>query len=256
MYTLFISDLHLEQSQAALTQLFLTLLRKCTDTIDALYILGDLFAYWVGDDDNTATAMAVRDGLQQLTRHGIPVFILQGNRDFLLGHDFMRDTGCQLLHDPSVITVYNTPVALSHGDQFTTDRDYLRYRRLVHHAVVQRYFLRLPLTWRHRMAHYLRRKSQMTPRNQYVNDADWHALQPLLQQHHTLIHGHTHLPCVHYTHAPTGDWIRRFVLCDWEHPYGNALLWRKDTTPRLVYFTAQQLTENSWHELGGFIHAT
>ena len=238
MYTLFISDLHLHDQWPEGTALFLSLLRKCEQEVDALYILGDLFEYWIGDDDDNATAIDVQQALQQLTKQGIPVFIMQGNRDFLLGQRFMQHSGCQLLPDPHVIDLYGQDVMLSHGDQYTQDRWYLRYRRFVHRPTIQRLFLSLPLRWRHYVAKRLRgdHSDQSTA---YNVDADHATIKQILtqQQQYYVIHGHTHQPCIHYN-KNNEHW--RFVLSDW-HQQGNALLCSATEKYRLIYFSQESL---------------
>src|SRR5579872_2380985 len=119
--TLFISDLHLDSNQTAISTQFINLLENCDDSVDGLYILGDLFEAWIGDDDDTPFHREIMNALRNTTKKGIKIFFMHGNRDFLIGKKFLSATGCQLLKDEEQINLYGTPVLLMHGDTLCTN---------------------------------------------------------------------------------------------------------------------------------------
>ena len=132
MYTLFVSDLHLDPDYPDTIQRFLNLLAAHTTQADALYILGDLFEIWIGDDYIEPAYQPVIKSLQDCTKKGLPVYLLHGNRDFLLGDEFMQQTGCTLLPDPVLIDLYGQPTLLMHGDLLCTDDlEYQAFRHTV-----------------------------------------------------------------------------------------------------------------------------
>jgi UDP-2,3-diacylglucosamine hydrolase len=253
MYTLFISDIHLSASTTKLNTLFFTLLHACQQDIDALYILGDLFEYWIGDDSDDPIAKQVCHSLLQLSQTGVAIFLMAGNRDFLLGADFAKQSGCQPLVDPAIITVYGKSILLSHGDLFTQNQPYLRYRRLVHQTWLQRLFLSLPLSARHALAHWLRGRSQQQP--SWCIDADGDTVQGFLQRYQQdfCIHGHTHYPCISYCQPQALAAYQRIGLSDWGAD-ANGLLIRRDGQYRLRNFSLAELnqahpfrlTKNTW----------
>lgn len=215
---LFISDLHLGTA-SALTAQFTGFLRTEAAHCDALYILGDLFETWIGDDDDDQARARVTQALREMTNAGTPCFIQHGNRDFLLGEGFARDSGCQLLPDPATLDIGGRRFLLTHGDQLCTDdHRYQRYRRLVRRPRVQALWRTLPLTLRRGVATSLRRGSQAHVRQQpqSIMDVTQAAVTGLLRSTRcdVLVHGHTHRPAVHAIQldgrAPT-----RVVLGDW-----------------------------------------
>ncbi len=239
MNTAIISDLHLTQDCEHTAALFLHFLNKLTDNISQLYILGDLFEQWIGDDDHSAFNQRIIDALAQINQRGITVYIMHGNRDFLLGKQFATQTRCQLLNDPSVINLYSTNALLCHGDTLCTDDvGYQRYRQWVHHPTIQRWFLRLPLRLRRMIGNYARKQSQRQQLNKPlpIMDANQKAIQMILSQHHIelLIHGHTHRPNLHYFQLEQKGVIR-IVLSDWSSQ-GNVLLCTPDGHKKLCYF--------------------
>jgi UDP-2,3-diacylglucosamine hydrolase len=146
MTTLFVSDLHLDAARPQLVALFLQFLADEAASADALYVLGDLFEYWVGDDDPQPVGAQVADGLSALARSGVPVFFLRGNRDFLLGADFAAVCGMRTLPDPSVVDLYGRPTLLMHGDLLCTDdADYQAFRQQTRDPAWQESFLAQPL---------------------------------------------------------------------------------------------------------------
>jgi len=218
-YTLFISDLHLQASTPAITELLLQFIEEEASNADALYILGDLFEAWIGDDDDNPFHRTVKDVLQQLDKSGVPVFLIHGNRDFLIGKRFADETQINLLPDPCVITLYQQRVLLSHGDLLCTlDVRHQRYRRIVLKPWCQKLLLSLPLKTRRKIANRLRDKSQTNNQNTPANimDVTPDAVERLMKQHHSniLIHGHTHRPKIHRLTSPDQD-AKRIVLGAW-----------------------------------------
>jgi len=223
---LFISDLHLDAAAPDMTDLFLAFLRSEAIACDALYILGDLFETWIGDDDEEPVRARVRAGLRELTATGVPCFIQHGNRDFLLGTDFMAASGCRLLQDPAVRDLGGRRFVLSHGDALCTgDHAYQRFRRVVRSTAFQRIWRRLPLAGRRGLASLARRRSRAYTRHlpDSITDVTPAAVAQLLRSTdgEVLVHGHTHRPHVHSIEVD-GRTRTRIVLGDW-HGRGNAL---------------------------------
>ncbi|MDE2089519.1 MAG: UDP-2,3-diacylglucosamine diphosphatase [Gammaproteobacteria bacterium] len=218
-HTLFISDLHLDPARAAITELFLEFLRTTAPRAEALYILGDLFEAWIGDDAADAAHRPVIEGLRALAAGGTPVYLMHGTRDFLVGTRFEQMSGARLLPDPSVITLYGRPALLMHGDTLCTDDvDYQHFRALVRDERWQCEFLALPPARRTEIAHRLRAASQEYTRGKKpeIMDVNPRAVERALREHGVryLIHGHTHRPAVH-TFPLDGRTATRIVLGDW-----------------------------------------
>ena len=203
MHTLFISDLHLSQERPEITQSFLKFLSEQATSAEALYILGDLFEVWIGDSPlMTEQHQTIIDGLRRLTDHGIPVFIMHGNRDFLLGNDFELSTGCRLISDPTVIDLYGTPTLLMHGDTLCTDDvGYQAFRQQVRDPKWQQQFLSMPVEQRLQMANQARQESKKhtSETKLEIMDVNDQAVQAIMQEYNInrLIHGHTHRPAIH-----------------------------------------------------------
>lgn len=226
--TLFISDLHLEEIRPEITHQFLTLLNQCDDKVDALYILGDLFEVWIGDDDETLFHKKIMQALKEATNKGLRIYFQHGNRDFIIGKKFLRNTGCQLLPDEKKIILYGTPVLLMHGDTLCTqDHAYLKARKLGHNRLLQFLFLLLPLSTRKKFADKMRAKSarhtQSVPKE--IMDVTQSEVERVMQKHNVthLIHGHTHRPQTHHF-TLNNQPATRFVLGAW-HECGNAIIW-------------------------------
>lgn len=242
MSTLFISDLHLSHNQPGITRLFLDFLRHQARGADALYILGDLFETWVGDDDLNPYNQMIISELAKLTASGIGTYFMPGNRDFLIGKRFIQQTGCRYLADPTIIDLYGNSTLLTHGDRWCTlDKYYLCYRRWSRYTFCQFSFLRLPLAWRQKIAKYLRGQEHSNASTAMANyDIVLSDLliylknSPGTQQ---IIHGHTHLPSIQLIKSAENTWIRRFVLSDWTPKQGNVLIANPDQTLSLVYFS-------------------
>jgi len=224
MASLFVSDLHLDSSRPQIVALFLDFLRSTAREAEALYILGDLFEAWVGDDADDAVATAVRGGLRDLVNAGVPVFAMRGNRDFLLGPRFADDTGVQLLADPSVVVLDGEPTLLMHGDLLCTDDEaYQAFRRQVHDPEWAASFLAQPLEARRAFAAKARDASgehqsalQAQGKLEAITDASADAVQATMARFgvRRLIHGHTHRPAVHALDL-VGRRGQRIVLGDW-----------------------------------------
>jgi UDP-2,3-diacylglucosamine hydrolase len=227
MGTLFISDLHLEDSRPQMTQLLLRLLDGTAREADALYILGDLFEYWIGDDALSPTAETVAKGIRELVDSGVPCFFLHGNRDFLLGTDFARLSGFQLLPETLILDLYGTPTLLLHGDTLCTDDvEYQAFRKQVRDPAWQAAFLGQPVTERLRVAQQARdaSKQHTSSASMEIMDVNPDTVVSTFHEHgiKRMIHGHTHRPAFHQHRLGEGDHGSRIVLADW-YTKGSAL---------------------------------
>jgi UDP-2,3-diacylglucosamine hydrolase len=219
MTSLIASDLHLDAAEPWAIDAFIAFLRGPSRAAQALYLLGDIFEVWVGDDDREPLIDRACDALAELTKQGVPVYAIHGNRDFLLGEDFTRRTGVQLLPDPVVVDLHGVPTMLSHGDVFCTeDPSYQSLRSIVRRPGWQRRFLSLPLAARRDLASAARAGSRahtqrVIPQIMDVNpDAVVRALR--VSGARRLIHGHTHRPDVHEL-SVDGQRAERIVLAPW-----------------------------------------
>jgi UDP-2,3-diacylglucosamine hydrolase len=224
----FISDLHIDATRPEITEQFIEFLRTEAREADALYILGDLFESWVGDDAADAGQAAAIAELRGLTAGGVPCFVMHGNRDFLLGARFRADSGALLLPDPLVVTLYGEPVLVMHGDALCTeDRAYQRLRATVRDADWQRRFLALPVAARRALAEAARDGSRAhTASMEYaIADVSAESVVTALKSSAaaTLLHGHTHRPAVHSLDID-GRACTRIVLGDW-YTQGSLLRW-------------------------------
>lgn len=223
---LFIADLHLSPERERLTALFLAWLQARAAGSAALYILGDLFDAWVGDDDDTYHQ--VESALAAVAAAGTRCLFMHGNRDFLVGRRFARRTGCQRLRDPTRIDLGGEPVLLMHGDLLCTDDvAYQRFRQRVRNPLVQWLFRRQPLAKRRRIAAEYRQRSAaaMAEKTDAIMDVNADAVQRLMQAHgvRRLIHGHTHRPADHELRLD-GAVAYRHVLADWSAEGGEVLV--------------------------------
>ena len=219
MPTLFISDLHLDPVRPQITDLFLQFLTNDARQADSLYILGDFFEAWIGDDDPDPHHARVAAALRQLTASGVPVHVMHGNRDFLIGDSFMQRTGCRLLDDPAVIELVGVPTLLMHGDTLCTDDiEYQRFRSMVRVPAWQRQFLSQPLETRRAFAAQARSesKSRSMEKSESIMDVNQQTVEKVMLEHGVtrLIHGHTHRPAIHHFNAG-GKSLTRIVLGDW-----------------------------------------
>ncbi|MBW4933586.1 UDP-2,3-diacylglucosamine diphosphatase [Marinobacter sp. F4206] len=220
MTTLFISDLHLEESRPDITDAFLGFLTDKALGVENLYILGDFFEAWIGDDERTPLQEKIAEALREVKASGTDIFLMHGNRDFLIGEDFCNRAGARLLDDPTVVDLYGTPTLLMHGDSLcTADVEYQKFRANMRNPQWQQMILQRPLADRQQMARQLREISMaknqgkeetimdVTP-EEVVKEMEAHGVQ-------RLIHGHTHRPAEHELEA-NGQPAKRIVLGDWD----------------------------------------
>jgi UDP-2,3-diacylglucosamine hydrolase len=224
--TLFIADLHLDEQRPAITELFLRFLDGRARGAEALYILGDLFEAWVGDDDDDPHYRTVTSALRRLSQ-ATPVYLMHGNRDFLIGDTFEHASGCQLIPDPTRIELHGTPTLLMHGDTLCTDdHEYMAFRRTVREPAWQQAFLDKPLAERRHIGRSLREQSQASTaaKAEAIMDVNQHAVVRAMREHGVLqlIHGHTHRPAIHELDID-GEPARRIVLGDW-YRHGSVLV--------------------------------
>ncbi|WP_372012352.1 UDP-2,3-diacylglucosamine diphosphatase [Pseudoxanthomonas sp. 10H] len=226
MTTLFVSDLHLDPSRPRVTDLFLRFLHDEGRRADALYLLGDLFEAWVGDDDPSESGAQVATGVRGVAEAGVPVHFIHGNRDFLVGHQYALRAGMRLLPDPAVVSLYGEPVLLMHGDLLCTeDTAYQAFRTQTRDPAWRQAFLARPLAARVAFAEQARQASMARQREmiagdrgafETVTDVTASTVDATLARFgvSTLIHGHTHRPAIHALQAGGRD-CRRIVLGDW-----------------------------------------
>lgn len=220
MPTLFISDLHLEDSRPQMTELLLRLLAGRAREADALYILGDLFEYWIGDDFVSPTAEAVAGATRDLADSGVPVYFMQGNRDFLLGPEYARRAGMELLPESLVVDLHGTATLLLHGDTLCTDdAAYQSFRRQVRDPQWQEAFLARSPEERVAVAQQARdaSKQHTSAASMDIMDVNEAAVKEAFEQQGVqhMIHGHTHRPAFHEHELAGGATGHRIVLADW-----------------------------------------
>jgi len=226
---LFISDLHISLEKPEITRRFLAFLSDRAPKAAAVYILGDLFDAWIGDDDFTPPNNKIRNQLKQLTGSGTPVYLQQGNRDFLLGKQFSEDTGVTLIDEYAVVDLYGTPTLLTHGDLLCTDDlPYQAFRAKSHTPEWQQSVLSKPLLLRLLAARWYRIRSYFHKRkkSQDIMDVNQDTVVSIMRERHCLrlIHGHTHRPAVH-DFKIDGLAAQRFVLAAWSKNAGEVLCW-------------------------------
>jgi UDP-2,3-diacylglucosamine hydrolase len=213
--TLFIADLHLDPARPAVIGVLADFLSQHTQC-DRLYILGDLFDAWIGDDDDAPFATEVAAILRKFTAAGPELFIMQGNRDFLLGKAFCQVVGAQLLPDPTLIDLYGEPTLLMHGDSLCTgDKEYQAFRSTARDPQWQAQLLALELPERRALAAQMRSMSREANSNKAedIMDVTPSEVEKVMREFGVkqLIHGHTHRPAQHI--VSTGE---RWVLGDWD----------------------------------------
>jgi UDP-2,3-diacylglucosamine hydrolase len=217
---LLISDLHLEEQRPDITRAFLHFLQTRARQAEALYILGDFFEVWVGDDGMSPFQHDIARALRELSDAGTRIFLMHGNRDFLIGRAFCRESGCSLLKDPSIVHFNGEPVLLMHGDSLCTlDVGYMKLRRLLRNPLSLFILRNLPLTTRRKLARKLRSESRAQTRMKAreIIDVTPDEVPRIMAEHgvRTLIHGHTHRPAEHALEV-SGQSARRIVLGDWD----------------------------------------
>ncbi len=220
MASLFISDLHLEDQRPEITAILVSFLRNTARRADALYILGDLFEFWIGDDVLTESAGLVASELNALSNSGVPVMFLHGNRDFLVGDVYAKAAGMQLLPELVLVDLYGQPTLLLHGDTLCTDDvDYQAFRQQVRNPAFQTMFLAQTVQQRLAMAANARdaSKQHTGKADMAIMDVNLAAVQKTFEQFaaRRMIHGHTHRPAVHEHLLADGSNAGRIVLADW-----------------------------------------
>ena len=231
MTTVFISDLHLSDVRGDAEQLFEQFLATLDNDCEALYILGDFFEVWVGDDVSTAIYRDTLEALKKLRDRNIPVYVMHGNRDFLLGAAFASQTGSQLIPDPFIINLYGTTTLLTHGDGLCTDdKEYQQFRTTVRNSAWQQQFLSTSAEQRLAQARQLRAESmkRTQEKSAEIMDVNNAAVESMARQHQVtrIIHGHTHRPGV-FEFTTKGKPAQRFVLGDW---HDTAMILRADAS--------------------------
>ena len=228
MTTLFISDLHLEADRPDIGEQFLRLLENDASNADDLYILGDLFESWVGDDDPNTYYAVIKMALRKLTDGGVPVYFMHGNRDFMIGNQFANETGIRILKDPHKVVMYGQQILLSHGDLLCTDDvQYQQLRKLTHDPDWRARMRAKPLGERLAIAEEARRQSLEQTINQSLEimDVNLDEVKRVIHEHRVdvLLHGHTHRPGVHAVDVG-GRKAKRIVLGDW-YSQGSVVRW-------------------------------
>ena len=216
-----ISDLHLEEKRPDITRAFLLFLATRARQAEALYILGDFFEVWIGDDGMTPFQHEIAGALRELSEAGTRIYLMHGNRDFLIGKRFCREAGCILLSDPHKVQMNGEPVLLMHGDSLCTlDVGYMKLRRWLRNPLSLLILRNLPLSTRQKLARKLRNESRAQTRMKAseIVDVTPQEVIKVMAAHgvRTLIHGHTHRPAVHNLEV-NGQPARRIVLGDWDH---------------------------------------
>lgn len=215
----FISDLHLHPEIPVITQRFQALLEWALTHTRRLYILGDFFHVWPGDDGMDDWSVAIAKLLKDKVDEGLTLYYMHGNRDFLLGKQFARQSGITLIKDGTVITLGKERVLLSHGDRYCTlDKAHQRFRRLTRNPLFIKTFLRTPYAWRAKIVNKVRQQSRKkTSMDQAIMDVVDQALLRHMARHrvHVLIHGHTHKPGVKQLEFKHKKYLQ-YVLSDWD----------------------------------------
>jgi UDP-2,3-diacylglucosamine hydrolase len=217
---LLISDLHLEEQRPDISRAFLQFLQQRATACEALYILGDFFEVWVGDDDMSPFQHSIADALRALSDSGIRIYLMHGNRDFMLGQAFCQQAGCTLLSDPCVVNLQGEKVLLMHGDSLcTSDIAYMRLRKVLRNPVSLWLLQHLSLSKRRQLGRKLRNESKVKTRQKSMTITDVTATEvPRIMAKygvHRLIHGHTHRPATHQLEV-AGQAAQRIVLGDWD----------------------------------------
>jgi len=241
MTTLFISDLHLAAGHPEIGAQFLGFLRGEARESESLYILGDLFDAWLGDDDPNPYYKAMKLALRELVDSGVPVFFMHGNRDFTVGAAFAAETGVEILEDPTVVDLYGKQVVLSHGDALCTDDvHYQQIRAMTRNP--DWLAMMLAKSIEERIAFALRAREESKARGESMTDeimdVNQDAVIAILREHKvdTLLHGHTHRPAIHKFDLGDRE-ATRIVLGDW-YEQGSVVRWdangpRLDSLPRI-----------------------
>ncbi|MEO8402061.1 MAG: UDP-2,3-diacylglucosamine diphosphatase [Gammaproteobacteria bacterium] len=237
MINVLISDLHLEESRPDIVELFTKFLTECVATADALYILGDFFEMWIGDDDLSPFNLMIITALKKATDQGLAIYFMHGNRDFLIGKKFSRLTGCKLLPEEYVVELAGVPILLMHGDVLCTqDLAYLKFRKKARNWFFQKFVLLQSLKRRRAIAERYRAgsKAHTSTTSAAIMDVTQSEVMRMMQKHNVqhMIHGHTHRPAVHEFEL-NGSTATRTVLGPW-HEDGSALICKSDGSRELI----------------------
>lgn len=221
--TLFISDLHLHESRPLVTRAFFHFLDTTARNATALYILGDFFDAWIGDDDDQPLVAEVANALGTLANNNTEIYLMHGNRDFLLGEGFAKRANAKIIPEETCINLYGTKTLLLHGDSLcTADKDYMQFRAMVRNAVWQEQFLTQPLATRRAIATELRNKSQNmnSLKADDILDVTPSEVETVFIRHQVqhMIHGHTHRPARHQL-IINNQQCERIVLGDWHDTF-------------------------------------
>jgi len=231
MTTLFISDLHLEADRPEIGEQFLDFLDEEAADAEALYILGDFFEYWVGDDDPDEYYASIKRSLRAFTDSGVPTYFMHGNRDFMIGETFAEETGVTILPDPYPLDLFGKRVLLSHGDALCTDdTEYQKVRTMTRNPDWQAMILAKPLEERIAIAKQARARSQDRNKtlSESIVDVNADAVRQTISEYgvEILLHGHTHRPGIHGVEVDD-RFAKRVVLGDW-YDQGSVLRWDED----------------------------
>ena len=230
MTTYFISDLHLERIESPITNIFTAFLDDLNQN-DSLYILGDLFESWIGDDNVSELSQYISDRLLMLSERDISVAIMHGNRDFLIGEDFCKASSIKLINDPRIIEIDTKKVMLTHGDELCTDdSEYQAFRSVVRNPLWQKDFLNFPISKREKIAGEAKDASKDSKDNKAMEimDVNTDAVLKAFNDHdiEIMIHGHTHRPNIHKV-SNEGKNLTRYVLGDWSKNSAIILKWNE-----------------------------
>jgi len=216
MRSYFVSDIHLSNKNKALSDAFINFLNEIKESCSQLFILGDLFEIWIGDDDNSEYINTIKSELLKFTNTGPDTFFMHGNRDFLIGEQFSKETGIKILPDPHQIKINTKKVLLSHGDALCIDDvDYINFRNQVRDKSWQANFLSKSTDERRDIASNIKNESNVASEKKSIDitDVNEGAIQELINKYSAdfLIHGHTHRPNIHENQS-----FKRIVLGDWD----------------------------------------
>ena len=230
MATYFISDLHLERIESSITNIFTEFLDDLNQN-DSLYILGDLFESWIGDDNVTELSQYISDRLLSLSERNISVAIMHGNRDFLIGEDFCKASSIELINDPRIIEIDTKKVMLTHGDELCTDdKEYQAFRSVVRNPLWQKDFLNFPISKREKIAGEAKDASKDSKENKAMEimDVNTDAVLKTFNDHpiEIMVHGHTHRPNIHKISNEDRK-LTRYVLGDWSKNSAIILKWNE-----------------------------
>ena len=230
MATYFISDLHLERIESPITNIFTAFLDDLNQN-DSLYILGDLFESWIGDDNVSELSQYISDRLLMLSERDISVAIMHGNRDFLIGEDFCKASSIELINDPRIIEIDTKKVMLTHGDELCTDdKEYQAFRSVVRNPLWQKDFLNFPISKREKIAGEAKDASKDSKESKAMEimDVNTDAVLKAFNDHdiEIMIHGHTHRPNIHKV-SNEGKNLTRYVLGDWSKNSAIILKWNE-----------------------------